>query len=78
MCKIHKQNQVFTDFYRCGRVLGSGARRGALAMTDKTDKIEMALKPKALPLPRRPSYERTVEDIEKWANSSGLQKPVRQ
>ena len=47
-------------------------------MTDKTDKIEMALKPKALPLPRRPSYERTVEDIEKWANSSGLQKPVRQ
>ena len=47
-------------------------------MTDKTDKIEMALKTKALPLPRRPSYERTVEDIEKWANCSGLQKPVRQ
>jgi hypothetical protein len=47
-------------------------------MTDKTDKIEIPRKPKALPLPRRPSYERIVEDIEKWLNSSGLQKPVRQ
>ena len=59
-----------------------GARKGALAMTavmtDKTDKIEIPRTPKALPLPRRPSYERTVEDIEKWANSSGLRKPARQ
>ena len=52
-------------------------------MTDKTDKIamekiELPAKPKErpLPLPRRPSYLRVVEDIEKWANSCGLQKPT--
>ena len=57
--------------------------REALAMTDKTDKIamekiELPDKPKErpLPLPRRPSYQRVVEDIEKWANSCGLQKPT--
>ena len=57
--------------------------REALAMTDKADtiameKIELPAKPKErpLPLPRRPSYHRVVEDIEKWANSCGLQKPT--
>ena len=48
-------------------------------MTDKADKIEMTIqlaKPMERPLPRRPSYERVVENIEKWANSSGLQKPT--
>jgi hypothetical protein len=46
-------------------------------MTDK-GKIELPAKPKErpLPLPRRPSYQRVVDDIEKWANSSGLQKPT--
>ena len=50
--------------------------RGALVMTDKTDRIELPAKPKERPLPRRPSYLRVVENIEKWANSSGLQKPT--
>ena len=46
-------------------------------MTDKADKIELpAKKERPLPLPRRPSYLRVVDDIEKWANSSGLQKPT--
>jgi hypothetical protein len=53
----------------------SGARE-ALAMTDKKDKIEIPPKPKERPIPRRPSYEQVVENIEKWANSSGLQKPT--
>lgn len=44
-------------------------------MTQKPDRVDMPRKPRELPLPRRPSYERTVEDIEKWASSSGLQKP---
>jgi len=47
-------------------------------MTDKLDNIELPAKQKQrpLPLPRRPSYQRVVENIEKWANSSGLQKPT--
>ncbi len=49
---------------------------GALAMTGKLDKIELTSKPKGRPLPRRPSHERVAENIEKWANSSGLQKPT--
>jgi len=40
------------------------------------DKPEKAGGPsRETPLPRRPSYEKVVEDIDKWANSSGLQKP---
>ena len=50
--------------------------RGALAMTNKTHKIELPAKPKELPLPRRPSYQRIVDNIENWTNSSGLQKPT--
>jgi hypothetical protein len=42
-------------------------------MQDKPEKAEAPRK--EVPLPRRPSYERVVEDIDKWANSSGLQKP---
>jgi hypothetical protein len=45
-------------------------------MTTKTDKIELPAKVKERPPPRRPSYERVIENIEKWANSSGLQKPT--
>ena len=45
-------------------------------MTDKTDKIERPAKTRERPLPRRPSYERVIENIDKWANSSGLQKPT--
>jgi hypothetical protein len=47
-------------------------------MTDKpvtSDKTKTE-PPKEQPLPRRPSYERVVETIEKWAHSSGLQKPT--
>lgn len=45
-------------------------------MTDKPDKIEPPAKPKERPLPRRPSYQHVVENIEKWASSGGLQKPT--
>ena len=44
--------------------------------TDKTDRIGRPWKPKEPPLPRRPSYEQLVENIEKWTNSRGLQKPT--
>ena len=45
-------------------------------MTEKPDKIELPAKSKERPQPRRPSYQRVVENIEKWANSNGLQKPT--
>ena len=45
-------------------------------MSDKTEKIELPVKSKGLPLPRAPRREGVVENIEKWANSSGLQKPT--
>ncbi len=44
-------------------------------MTDKTGKIEIPRKSSQPPLPRRPSYDKVVENIDKWANSGGLQKP---
>jgi hypothetical protein len=31
--------------------------------------------PKA-PKPRRPSHEKVIENIDRWANSSGLQPPT--
>jgi hypothetical protein len=45
-----------------------------ITMTEKTDKL-LELPRKPPPLPRRPSYETVLENIEKWASSSGLQKP---
>jgi hypothetical protein len=42
-------------------------------MLDKPEKAEEPRK--ELPLPRRPSYEKVIQDIDKWANSSGLQRP---
>jgi hypothetical protein len=39
-------------------------------------KVEVVGQAKGQPLPRRRSYEKVVEDIEKWINSSGLQKPT--
>jgi hypothetical protein len=44
-------------------------------MTDKTEKIEVPHKPGVPPLPQRPSYDKVAENLEKWANSSGLEKP---
>ena len=44
-------------------------------MTDKTEKYELPRKAIKPSLPRRPSYEKVVQDIEKWANSTGLQRP---
>ena len=43
-------------------------------MTDDIDKIEIPRIPKD-PKPRRPSYDNVARNIEKWANSAGLQKP---
>jgi hypothetical protein len=31
--------------------------------------------PKVPRQPNRPSYERVIENLEKWANSPGLQQP---
>ncbi len=44
-------------------------------MTDRPTNIKVPQKPKEPPLARSSSYERVVQDIEKWANSTGLQKP---
>jgi hypothetical protein len=44
-------------------------------MTDRTEKTDAPLKPKPRPT-RRPSYDRVIENIDKWVNSSGLQKPT--
>jgi hypothetical protein len=41
-----------------------------------SEKPERAQGPRTEPpQPRRPSYENVAENIDKWANSSGLQKP---
>jgi hypothetical protein len=42
-------------------------------MSDRPEKAEGTRREP--PLPRRPSYEKVAENIDKWANSSGLQKP---
>jgi hypothetical protein len=42
-------------------------------MSDKPEKAEAPRR--ELPLPKRPSYEKVVENIDKWASSSGLQRP---
>ena len=41
-----------------------------------TDKVEVIGQTKGQPLPRRRSYQKVVENIEKWINSSGLQQPT--
>jgi hypothetical protein len=54
-------------------------------MTNRVDKMDASSQPEkkmdARPgpkvrLPRRPSYDRVIENIDKWVNSSGLQKPT--
>jgi hypothetical protein len=42
-------------------------------MSDKPEKAETPRREP--PRPQRPSYEKVAENIDKWANSSGLQKP---
>jgi len=52
---------------------------GGNPMIDKNDKTGKTGEPwqaKEPPLPRRPSYEQLLENIEKWANSRGLQRPT--
>ena len=47
-------------------------------MTDKTNKSEKIEAPRRTmqpSLPKRPSFEKVAEDIDKWARSQGLQKP---
>ena len=53
-------------------------------MTDRIEKMDAPRhpvkmdappRPNARP-PRRPSYDRVIENIDKWINSSGLQKPT--
>jgi len=45
------------------------------AMTNKTGRAEASRNAIRPSLPKRPSYEKVVEEIDKWANSPGLQKP---
>jgi hypothetical protein len=53
---------------------------GRTAMTDeiKTEEIKLPRKlsdePKA-PKPRRPSHQKVIENLDRWANSPGLQPP---
>jgi len=44
-------------------------------MAENIEKIELPHNPKEPKPPHRPSYERVAANIEKWASSSGLQKP---
>jgi hypothetical protein len=44
-------------------------------MTEKADKAVRPIKPNQRP-PPRPSYEKVVENIDRWIHSSGLQKPT--
>jgi len=44
-------------------------------MTGKTDKSEALRRAMQPSLPTRPSYDKLIEDIDKWTTSSGLQKP---
>jgi hypothetical protein len=46
-----------------------------MRMIDKTETVEIPRKSMQPSLPRRPSYEKVVKEIDKWANSSGLQRP---
>ena len=50
-------------------------REGTLAMTDKAEKTGTPSKTKERP-PKRPSYEKVLENIDRWINSSGLQRPT--
>jgi hypothetical protein len=44
-------------------------------MTDKTEKVDVPRRTMQPSLPKRSSYEKVIEEIDKWANSAGLQKP---
>ena len=44
-------------------------------MSDKAEKAEVHHRVMQPALPRRPSFEKVVEEVDKWANSAGLQKP---
>ncbi len=43
-------------------------------MPDKPEKAEAPRREP--PLPRRPSYEKVAENLDRWANSPELQKPT--
>jgi len=44
-------------------------------MTDDTKLPRKLSDELTAPKPRRPSHERVIENIERWANSPGLQPP---
>ncbi|HXI04874.1 MAG TPA: hypothetical protein VNJ49_00860 [Bradyrhizobium sp.] len=45
-------------------------------MTENSNRTKPIRKSGEQPPPRRPSLERVAENLDKWANSSGLQKPT--
>ena len=46
------------------------------AMTDKVKLPRKLSDEPHSPRPRRPSHEKVIDQIERWANSPGLQPPV--
>ena len=46
------------------------------AMTDNVKLPRKLSEEPHSPRPRRPSHEKVIDQIERWANSSGLQPPV--
>jgi hypothetical protein len=48
---------------------------GAIVMTDKVKLPRKLSREPGAPAPLRPSHERIIEDLDRWANSPGLQPP---
>jgi hypothetical protein len=46
------------------------------AMTDNVKLPRKLSDERQSPRPRRPSHEKVIDQIERWANSPGLQPPV--
>jgi len=49
---------------------------GGCAMTDNVKLPRRLSDEPGAPKPRRPSHEKVIDQLERWANSSGLQPPV--
>jgi hypothetical protein len=51
---------------------------GVIAMTDKVKLPRKLSREPGAPAPLRPSHGRIIEDLDRWANSPGLQPPSLQ
>ncbi|WP_426439328.1 hypothetical protein [Bradyrhizobium genosp. P] len=48
---------------------------GVIAITDKVKLPRKLSREPGAPAPLRPSHERIIEELDRWANSPGLQPP---